>query len=160
MQYNIINYWRKQWHPTPVLLPGESQGWGAWWAVVYGVAQSRTRLKWLSRIINYSPHTAHYVSNTYFTHVSFIPRLFDPFPSPCLFSMYLWGFVFFFLSQCINDIIWYLFAFLCVICLFIRQRFYTVKMFDINFGSKAVIPNFYNFILGSMFKCIGRLWQR
>ena len=22
--------------------------WGAWWAVIYGVAQSRTRLKWLS----------------------------------------------------------------------------------------------------------------
>ena len=83
---------RRQWHPTPVLLPGESQGWGslvgchlwghteldtterlhfhfllscigeghgnplrcsclenprdggAWWAAVYGVTQSRTRL--------------------------------------------------------------------------------------------------------------------
>src|SRR5574340_499821 len=89
--------WRRQWHPTPVLLPGKSQGqrslvgyspWGreesdtteqlrfhfslscigkgngnplqcsclenpreggAWWAAVYGVAQSRTRLKRLSR---------------------------------------------------------------------------------------------------------------
>jgi len=88
--------WRRQWHPTPVLLPGESHGrrslvgcspWGrlesdmtewlhfhfslscngegngnplqcsclenprdrrAWWAVVYGVTQSRTRLKRLS----------------------------------------------------------------------------------------------------------------
>ena len=87
---------RRQWHPTPVFLPGESDGqrslvgcspWdreesdtteqlpfhfslscigegkgnplqcsclenprdkGAWWAAVYGVAQSRTRLKWLS----------------------------------------------------------------------------------------------------------------
>ena len=87
---------RRQWHPTPVLLPGKSHGqkslvggspWGrtesdmterlhfhfslscigegndnplqcscvenprdggAWWAVVYGVAQSRTRLKRLS----------------------------------------------------------------------------------------------------------------
>ena len=85
--------WRKQWHPTPVLLPGKSHGqrslvgcspWGreesdtterlhshfslscigegngnplqcsclenprdggAWWAAVYGVAQSRKRLK-------------------------------------------------------------------------------------------------------------------
>ena len=84
--------WRRQWHPTPVLLPGKSHGrrslvgcspWdgkqsdtterlhfhfsfscigegngnplqcsclenpgdgGAWWAAVYGVAQSRTRL--------------------------------------------------------------------------------------------------------------------
>ena len=89
-------FWRRQWHPTPVLLPGKSHGWrslegcspwgrwgsdtterlhfhfslscigegngnplqcsclenprdrGAWWAAVYGVAQSRTRLKWLS----------------------------------------------------------------------------------------------------------------
>ena len=86
----------KQWHPTPLLLPGKSHGkrslegcgpwgrWGsntterlhfhfslsctgegngnplqcsclenprdggAWWAAVCGVAQSRTRLKWLS----------------------------------------------------------------------------------------------------------------
>ena len=86
---------RRQWHPTPVLLPGKSHGWrslegcspwghwgsdttdqlhfhfslscigegngnplqgsclenprdrGAWWAAVYGVTQSRTRLKWL-----------------------------------------------------------------------------------------------------------------
>ena len=88
--------WRRQWHPTPVLLPGKSHGWrslvccspwgrweldtterlhfdfslsctgegngnplqcsclenprdgGAWWAAVYGVAQSWTRLKRLS----------------------------------------------------------------------------------------------------------------
>ena len=88
--------WRRQWHPTPVLLPGKSHGWrslvgcspwglkesdmterlhfdfslsciregnvnplqcsclenprdrGAWWAAIYGVAQSRTRLKRLS----------------------------------------------------------------------------------------------------------------
>ena len=89
-------YQRRQWQPTPVLLPGKSHGWrslvgcspwsrwgsdtterldfhfslscigegngnplqcscqenprdgGAWWAAVYGVAQSRTRLKRLS----------------------------------------------------------------------------------------------------------------
>ena len=89
-------HWRRQWHPTPVLLPGKSHGqrslvgcspWdreesdtterlhfhfsfscigegngnplpcsclenprdeGAWWAAVYGVAQSQTRLKRLS----------------------------------------------------------------------------------------------------------------
>ena len=89
-------HWRRKWQPTPVFLPGESQGWGslvgcrlcghtesdttewlhfhfslscigkgngnplqcsclenprdggAWWATVYGVAQSRTRLKRLS----------------------------------------------------------------------------------------------------------------
>ena len=92
----IPKNWRRQWHPTPVLLPGKSHGWrslvgcrpwgheesdtterlhfhfflscigegngnplqcsclenprdrGAWWAAVYGVAQSRTQLKQLS----------------------------------------------------------------------------------------------------------------
>ena len=77
-------HWSRKWQPTPVFLPGESQGWGslvgcrlwghtestrlkwlssssqcsclenprdggAWWAAVYGVTQSWTRLKWLSR---------------------------------------------------------------------------------------------------------------
>ena len=94
--YYKIYFWRRQWQPTPVLLPGKSHGrrslvgcspWGpeesdmteqlhfhfslsctgegngnplqcsclenprdrgAWWAAVHGVAQSRTRLKWLS----------------------------------------------------------------------------------------------------------------
>ena len=89
-------WWRRQWHRTPVLLPGKSHGWrslvgcspwgrdesdmterlhfhfslscigegkgnplqcsclenprdrGDWWAAVYGVTQSQTRLKWLS----------------------------------------------------------------------------------------------------------------
>ena len=35
-------HWRRKWQPTPVFLPGESQGWGGWWAVVSGVAQSWT----------------------------------------------------------------------------------------------------------------------
>ena len=39
---------RRKWQPTPVFLPGESQDGGAWWAAVYGVAQSRTGLKQLS----------------------------------------------------------------------------------------------------------------
>ena len=72
-------HWRRKWQPTPVFLPGESQGrgslvgcclkvshrgghdWsdlaaaaenpmdrGAWWAAIYGVAQSQTQLKRLS----------------------------------------------------------------------------------------------------------------
>ena len=41
-------HWRRKWQPTPVFLPGESRDGGAWWAVMYGVAQSWTRLKWLS----------------------------------------------------------------------------------------------------------------
>ena len=38
-------HWRRKWQPTPVFLPGESQGRGAWRAAVYGVTQSQTRLK-------------------------------------------------------------------------------------------------------------------
>ena len=41
-------HWRRKWQPTPVFLPGESRGREAWWAAISGVAQSQTRLKWLS----------------------------------------------------------------------------------------------------------------
>ena len=36
--------WRRKWQPTPVILPGESQGQRTWRAAVPGVAKSRTRL--------------------------------------------------------------------------------------------------------------------
>ena len=42
-------HWRRKWQPTPVFLPGESRDGGAWRAAIYGVAQSWTRLKWLSQ---------------------------------------------------------------------------------------------------------------
>ena len=45
-------HWRRKWQPIPVFLPGESQEWGSLWAAVYGVAQSRTQLKWLSILSN------------------------------------------------------------------------------------------------------------
>ena len=45
-------HWRRKWQPTPVFLPGESHGQR--WAVIYGVAQSRTRLKQLSSSSNKS----------------------------------------------------------------------------------------------------------
>ena len=41
-------WWRRQWHPTPVLLPGKSHGWKSLVAAIYGVTQSRTQLKRLS----------------------------------------------------------------------------------------------------------------
>ena len=41
-------HWRRKWQPTPVFLPGESQGWGSLVGSRHGVAQSRTPLKWLS----------------------------------------------------------------------------------------------------------------
>ena len=51
-------HWRK-WQPTPVFLPGESQERGAWWAAVYGVAQSQT---WLKRL------SSSRISNTVWSH--------------------------------------------------------------------------------------------
>ena len=35
---------RRQWHPTPVLLPGKSHGWRSLVSAVHGVAKSRTGL--------------------------------------------------------------------------------------------------------------------
>ena len=35
---------RRQWHPTPVLLPGKSHGRRSLWATIRGVAKSRTQL--------------------------------------------------------------------------------------------------------------------
>ena len=43
-------HWRRQWHPTPVLLPGESQGRGS---LVGCHLWGRTRLKWLSSSIDH-----------------------------------------------------------------------------------------------------------
>ena len=40
--------WRRQWHPTPVLLPGNSLGWRSLVGCHLGAAQSRTQLKRLS----------------------------------------------------------------------------------------------------------------
>ena len=40
--------WRRKWQPTPCSCLENPRDGGAWWAAVYGVAQSWTRLKWLS----------------------------------------------------------------------------------------------------------------
>ena len=57
---NGVQHWyvefplsRRKWQPTPVFLPGESQGRGSLVAAVYGVAQSRT---WLKRLSSSSRH--------------------------------------------------------------------------------------------------------
>ena len=44
----MVNNCRRKWQPTPVFLPENPGDGGAWWAAVYGVTQSRTRLKRLS----------------------------------------------------------------------------------------------------------------
>ena len=38
-------HWRRKWQPLQCSCLENPRDWGAWWAAVYGVAQSRTRLK-------------------------------------------------------------------------------------------------------------------
>ena len=40
--------WRRKWQPSPCSCLENPRDGGAWWAAVYGVTQSRTRLKRLS----------------------------------------------------------------------------------------------------------------
>ena len=37
-------HWRRKWHPLQYFCLENPRDGGAWWAAVYGVAQSRTRL--------------------------------------------------------------------------------------------------------------------
>ena len=58
-----FTHWRRKWQPTPVFLPGESQGWGSLVGCRLWVAQGQTRLKQLNssssiqkaKIIIYAP---------------------------------------------------------------------------------------------------------
>ena len=56
-----------------MFLPGESQGWGAWWAAVYGVAQSQTRLK---RLSSSSSNTLSFLVYVFTSLAKFIPKYF------------------------------------------------------------------------------------
>ena len=61
-------HWGRKWQPTSVFLPGESRDRGAWWAAVYGVAQSRTGLKRLSSSssdiqLNFCTYTVQIISH-------------------------------------------------------------------------------------------------
>ena len=40
--FHLSHHWRKKWQPTPVFLPGESQGWGSLVGCRLWGAQSRT----------------------------------------------------------------------------------------------------------------------
>ena len=77
-------HWRRKWQPTPVFLPGESQGRGAWWAAVYGVAQSRTRLKWLSSIVSEREYiyVCSYLIYMYIRHVYILFQILLPYRLP------------------------------------------------------------------------------
>ena len=48
-------HWRRKWQLTPVSCLENPRDGGAWWATIYGVAQSWTRLKQLSSSSSMSP---------------------------------------------------------------------------------------------------------
>ena len=48
LSLSTFMHWSREWQPTPVFLLENPRDEGAWWNAVYGVTQSRTRLKWLS----------------------------------------------------------------------------------------------------------------
>ena len=60
-------HWRRKWQPTPVFLPGESQGRGSLVATVYGVAQSWTWLKRLSS--SKSANIFFHLRNSFLDHI-------------------------------------------------------------------------------------------
>ena len=47
LSFFAFMHWRRKWQPTPVFLPGESQGRGSLVGCRLWVTQSRTWLKWL-----------------------------------------------------------------------------------------------------------------
>ena len=58
-------HWRRKWQPTPVFLPGESQGQRSLVAAVYGVTQSRI---WLKRLSSSSSSSLKKKCFAYFVH--------------------------------------------------------------------------------------------
>ena len=69
---------RRKWQPTPVFLPGESQGQGSLVGCVCGVTQSRTQLKWLSSSSSSSIYQLYFnkkLRGKYrdFTHAQYFP---------------------------------------------------------------------------------------
>ena len=54
-------HWRRKWQPTPVFCLENPRDGGAWWAAIYGVAQSRTRLKWLGSSSSCYKHSCFYL---------------------------------------------------------------------------------------------------
>ena len=87
---SVAYNWRRQWHPTPVLLPGKSHGRGAWWAAVHGVAKSRMRLSDFTFTFHF-----HALEKEMATHSSVlawrIPGIGEPGGLPSLGSHRVWG---------------------------------------------------------------------
>ena len=72
-------FWRRKWQPTPVSCLENPRDGGAWWAAIYGVAQSRTQLKRLSSSSSSSPCLlslfAVLVQGTVWSFTERLPRL-------------------------------------------------------------------------------------
>ena len=56
-------HWRRKWQPTPVFCLENPRDGGAWGAAVYGVTESRTRLKRLSSSSSSRPGEAESVAD-------------------------------------------------------------------------------------------------
>ena len=56
-----FTHWRRKWQPTPVFCLENPRDEGAWWAAIYGVAQSRTRLMRRSSRIRVEKYLQHLV---------------------------------------------------------------------------------------------------
>ena len=69
LSFFTVMHWRRKWQPTPVFLPGESQGQGSLVGCCLWVTQSRTRLKQLS-----SKSSSILMASLYFTY-SDVPSL-------------------------------------------------------------------------------------
>ena len=48
LSLSTFMHWRRKWQPLQCDCLENPRDGGAWWAAIYGVTQSRTRLKWLS----------------------------------------------------------------------------------------------------------------
>ena len=87
-------HWRRRWQPTPVFLPGESQEWGAWWAAVYGVAQSQTQTEAMWQQQQQWHKMWSISSSVYFISVFSLVRCLlrslTPFKSGCFFIVEIW----------------------------------------------------------------------
>ena len=89
-------HWRRKWQPLQCSCLENPRDGGAWWAAVYGIAQSRTRLKRLSssssRLFNNSyPHKCKVTSHSFLVCISVgnsdIDQLSMFWLSICMFSL-------------------------------------------------------------------------
>ena len=97
---SITHHWRRQWQPTPVFLPGESQGRRSLMGCCLWVAQSWTRLKRLSSSSSSNPSLDSMFIKIFDSFASFafflfcqsvlkqIPNIFDHPPSTLQYSSF------------------------------------------------------------------------